>query len=58
MELSAPKKVIFLISLILGIFSILSVFIEALRFGIEGQSMWTAIIAWALLAAGNMMKGV
>ncbi len=58
MNLSAPKKVIFLISLVLGIFAILAAFIPALHFMGNGQAFWTAVLAWLVLAAGNLMTGV
>lgn len=56
MNLSAPTTVVFVISLILAILAILSTFmplpiIGEYKFGI-------AIIAYVILAIGNIFKGV
>ena len=58
MQLSAPKKIVFLISVVLAVLAVASAYVDALQFGIPNQSMWTAVVAWLVLAAGNMMKGV
>lgn len=56
MNLSAPKQIVFIISLVLAILAVLSVF-TTIPF-ISANAFWTAVVAYALLAAGNLLKGI
>lgn len=54
MNLSAPTKPFFLISLVLFVLGILGLFFV----GALGEyASWFLIIAWTLLAAGCVLKG-
>ena len=55
MKLSAPKKLVFWIAVAIAAVAVLSVLIG---FGIPVLgATWTAIIAFVLLALGNVLKG-
>ena len=57
MNLSAPTKIVFLISLVLAILALLA----ALNINIpvvSGNAIWVSLLAYVILAAGNMMKGL
>ena len=56
MKLSAPKFVVFLISVILGAIALISTFI-AIPF-VSGIAFWILLIAFLLLVAGVMLKGL
>ena len=56
MNLSAPTQVVFLISLIIAVLAIVGVFV-AIPF-ISQYAFWVAVIAYVVLAAGCVMKGV
>jgi hypothetical protein len=55
-RLSAPTKIVFLISLVLAVIALLGilVFIPV----ITVNAFWIAIIAYIVLAAGCLLKGV
>ena len=55
MRLTPPKKIVFIIALILAVLAVVSVFV-AIPF-VSTYSFWVAFAAWALLAAGNYFKG-
>ena len=57
MNLSAPTKIVFLISLVLAVLAL----IAALGISIpvvSGNALWVALIGYAVLAAGNLLKGM
>jgi hypothetical protein len=56
MNLSAPTTVIFVISLILAVLAVLATFVAIPV--ISPNAFWVAIIAWIVLAIGNLMKGI
>lgn len=56
MNLSAPTKPIFLISLVLAILAVIGVF-APIPF-VSGNGFWVAIIAYVVLLAGNIAKGL
>jgi hypothetical protein len=56
MNLSAPTTVIFVISLILAVLAVLATFVAIPV--ISPNAFWVAIMAWIVLAAGNLMKGI
>ena len=56
MELSAPTTPIFIISLILAVLAIIGQFV-AIPFVTE-YGFWTAIVAYIVLAVGNVFRGV
>ncbi len=56
MNLSAPTTVIFVISLILAVLAVLATFVTIPV--ISPNAFWVAIIAWIVLATGNLMKGM
>jgi len=55
-RLSAPTKIVFLISLILAIIAVLGAIV--LIPVISVYAFWIAIIAYIVLAAGCVLKGV
>ena len=55
MRLNAPKKIVWLISLILAILSVLSLFI-AIPF-VSLYSFWIMAVAWLLMFLGTVLKG-
>jgi hypothetical protein len=57
MELSAPTKIVFIIAVILAILSLLPVI--GIAAGILGAySYWLLLVAFIVLAAGTLLKGV
>jgi hypothetical protein len=56
MQLSAPTQVVFIISLILAVLALIGYFV-AIPF-LTAYAFWIAIIAYVVLAAGCLMKGV
>lgn len=56
MNLSAPTQPIFLISLILAILAVLSVYMPIPI--VSGNAFWVAIFAYVVLLAGNVAKGL
>jgi len=57
MELSAPTKIVFIIAVVLAVISLLPVIgIPLGAFG--AYSYWLLLVAFIMLAAGNLLKGV
>jgi len=56
MNLSAPTKPIFIISLILAILAVLG-FYMAIPY-VSDNTFWVAIIAYVVLMVGNVAKGI
>jgi hypothetical protein len=57
MELSAPKFVVFIIAVVLALISLLPVI--GIPLGALGAySYWLLLVAFVVLAAGNLIKGV
>lgn len=56
MTLSAPTQVIFIISLVLAVLAVIGFFIT-IPF-VTAYAFWIAIVAYIVLAAGCLMKGV
>lgn len=57
MELSAPTKVVFIIAVALAVISLLPVI--GIPLGALGAySYWLLLLAFIVLAAGNLLKGV
>ena len=57
MTLSAPTQVVFYISLVLAILALLTALGIAIPV-VSGNALWTALVAYALLAAGCLLKGL
>ena len=57
MKLSAPKKIVFIISLVAFLLGIVSAFIVTLPI-IGGIELWLFIGSFVLLALGNLLKGL
>ena len=55
MNLSAPTKPVFLISLILAVLAVIGMF-AAIPL-ITANAFWVAIIAYVVLAIGNVARG-
>jgi len=55
MKLSSPKKIVFLIAVAIAVIALLQV-LRVLGF-IPIEPVWTALIAFVLLALGNVLKG-
>ena len=58
MNLSAPMKPVFLVSLVLFIISVIIFFVPTLIPSITVHIMWIVIIGWGILIAGNLIKGL
>jgi hypothetical protein len=56
MNLSPPTTAVFVISLILAVLAVIGKFV-AIPF-ITDQGFWVAIIAYVILAIGNVFRGV
>ncbi|MBL4787186.1 MAG: hypothetical protein JKY49_17390 [Cohaesibacteraceae bacterium] len=56
MRLSAPTQLVFLISLVLIILSIVSMYVTLPVIG--GYTLWLAIAAYGVLFCGNILKGL
>ena len=56
MRLNAPTQVVFIVSLILAVLALIGYFI-AIPF-LTAYAFWLAIVAYLVLAAGCVMKGV
>jgi len=56
MKLSAPKNIVWVISLILGVLGILSVLVP-IPF-VSDYSFWFVGIAWVLLILATFLKGL
>lgn len=57
MNLNAPTQIVFLISLALAVLALISALGVALPV-ISGNAIWVALIAYIVLAAGNLLKGL
>jgi len=55
MRLTPPKKIVFIISLLLAIISLIATFVD-IPIATE-YSYWIMLVAWAILAAGVFLKG-
>lgn len=57
MELSAPTRIVFIIAIILAIISLLPVI--GIPLGtLSAYSYWLLLLAFVVLAAGNLLKGL
>lgn len=57
MELSAPTKAVFIIAVILAIIALLPMIGIPLG-GLGAYAFWILLVAFIVLAAGNLMKGL
>ena len=57
MKLNAPTKLIFIISLVLAVLALLAALGIAIPI-VSGNALWVALVAYVVLAAGNVMKGM
>jgi hypothetical protein len=56
MNLSAPTTVVFVLSLILAVLAVLGTLVVIPV--ITPHAFWVAILAWLVLAIGNVMTGM
>jgi hypothetical protein len=56
MNLNAPTQVVFVISLIIAVLALIGHFVQ-IPF-VSEYKFWVAIVAYVVLAAGCLMKGV
>jgi hypothetical protein len=56
MNLSPPTTAVFVISLILAVLAIIGTFVPIPL--ISAYAFWVAIIAYVMLAVGNLFRGV
>lgn len=56
MNVNAPSKITFIISLVLVILALLGGL--GVVGVVAGYSFWLAVVAWVVLAAGCVMKGM
>ncbi len=57
MNLSAPKQITFWISVVLAVLALLTLLIASLSF-FNGQAVVLALLAFVVLAAGNLFEGI
>lgn len=57
MELSAPTKIMFIIAIVLAVISLLPVIGVSLG-ALGAYSYWLLLVAFLVLAAGNLLKGI
>ena len=57
MKLNAPTQIVFLISLVLAVIALIGALGIAIPV-IGGYTIWIALAAYVVLAAGNVMKGL
>ena len=57
MQLSAPTKIVFILSVILAVLSLLPVF-GLLVPVIGAYSYWLLVVAYVVLAAASLLKGL
>ena len=57
MQLSAPTKIVFIIAVVLAIISLLPVIGIPLG-AIGAYSYWLLLVAFIVLGAGNLLKGI
>ncbi len=58
MKLSAPTQGTFIVALVLGVVSLLTVYVPDFPDFMDNQAYYTALLAWAVLMAGNLLKGL
>jgi hypothetical protein len=56
MNLSPPTTAVFIISVVLAVLAIIGTFV-AIPF-ISGHAFWVAIVAFIILACGNLFRGL
>ena len=56
MNLSPPTTAVFIISVVLAVLAIIGTFVAIPV--ISANAFWVAIIAYIILAAGNLFRGV
>ncbi len=56
MKLSAPTQIVFLISVVLAILAVVATFVVIPV--VSANAFWVAIVAYLVLVAGNVLKGV
>ena len=56
MTLSAPKQIVFIIAVVLAILAVLGMFVAIPV--VSANAFWTMTLAFIVLAAGNLLKGV
>ncbi len=57
MNLSAPTKPVFLISLVLAVLALLAALGISVPV-VSGNALWVALAGYVVLALGNMLKGM
>jgi hypothetical protein len=57
MRLNAPTKIVFIISVVLAVMALLPMVGVAVPV-VGGNTIWFALSAYAVLAAGNLFKGL
>ena len=57
MNLSPPTTAVFIISVILALLAVIGTFVHTIPL-ISDHAFWVAIIAYIVLAVGNVFRGV
>ena len=57
MRLNAPSKLFFLISLVLVILAIVSIYVVSIPF-VTANAFWVAVVGYIVLAVACVMKGM
>lgn len=56
-NLNAPTQIVFLISVVLAIVALLA-YLSVLGAAAAAWAFWIALVAWIVLAAGSLFKGM
>jgi len=56
MKLSAPKQIVWIISLVLGILGVLSLYVAIPV--ITPHAFWVMVVAWVILILATYLKGL
>jgi len=55
MSLSAPTTIVFVVSIVLAVLAIIGVFVPIPFF--TENAFWTLVVAYVILACGNIFRG-
>jgi len=56
MKLSAPKQIVWIISLVLGVLGVLGTYVAIPFF--SANAFWVVAVAWLLLILATLLKGL
>jgi cytochrome c oxidase subunit IV len=56
MKLSAPKQITFWIAVIVAVVGVIAFLVTSL--GLSGYAFWVLVVAFVILALGNLIEGL